>query len=680
MVLRLLSALVLLAATASAQEVQRYVFAIVPGKEPDIHLENQVHTLLECPLNYLGMLVRHHYIESGPPPAGALDDAAAVLTFFESDTPEPDWLWEFLEQTVARRKLKVIHFGDFGPLARSPKRLGKWLARFGLEWQEVFIRGPYGVGVELLDPKLCAYEADPRMRVIHAGPKSVASDNRTWVTTRELDVENGSVCHPVVTGPWGALALDPWTLRKGGEAPDRRWHLDPFAFLKEALDLDRIPAPHPAVLNGRRIWFLQVDGDGFESLSTIRQGAYAARVLKEEVLEKYQLPFTVSVVIRSLTTDYRVKEATKKMLLAREILALENVEPASHGVLHPIEWQPERVRDAGGVPPMWYRSMENYDYSAVAEVRDSIRFINERLTRSPRHCVLMLWTGQANPREEAIQAATDAGCLNLNGGIFRWDRWHDSVGYVSPWSRRAGKALQVYAGAPNENNFDGFFDTMPGSYRHVDETIRRTGSPRILKPANLYIHFYSAEKAARLQPTHELIQRWTVDEPTTPVFASTYVRAVVSAVETARIVRRPTGWSLRGFGECRSVRIDGESRVVDFTRSKGVLGARRVGARLWIHLAASDAEVVLTRDPPRRPHVEEANCILEEAALGGRGVSVTAVAHNPRVVVFRGFPPDRAVQVQLDDVVRPAHSDREGRVAVRLPEPGKTRITVALDD
>ncbi|MHC4451580.1 MAG: polysaccharide deacetylase family protein, partial [Planctomycetota bacterium] len=590
MVLRVLIPLLLLAATGSAQEVKRYVFAIVPGAEPQIHLENQVHTLLECPLNYLGMLVRHHYIESGPPPAEALDGAAAVLTFFESDTKEPDWLWEFLEQTTARRKLKVIHFGDLGPLARSPKRLGRWLARFGLEWQEVFIRGPYGVDVRLRDPKLCAYEADPRLRIIHAGPKSVGSDNRIWVTTRELDVEDGSVCHPVVTGPWGALALDPWTLRKGGDAPDRRWHLDPFAFLREALELDRIPAPHPAVLNGRRIWFLQVDGDGFESLSTIRSGAYAAGVLKEEVLDKYALPFTVSVVIRGLTTDYRVKEATKKMLLAREILALPNVEAASHGVLHPLEWQPERVRDAGGAPAMWYPSMQNYTYSPVAEVRDSIRFINERLTQGPRRCVLMLWTGQANPREEAIQAATDAGCVNLNGGVFRWDRWHDSVGYVSPWSRRAGKALQIYAGAPNENDFDGFFDTMPGSFRHVSETIRRTGSPRILKPANLYIHFYSAEKAARLQPTHELIRRWTVDEPTAPVFASTYVRAVMSAVETARIIRTPTGWRFRDFGDCRSVRIDNEPRGVDFKRSRGVLGVRRVDKQLWIHLSATNAD------------------------------------------------------------------------------------------
>ena len=34
---------------------------------------------------------------------------------------------------------------------------------------------------------------------------------------------------------------------------------------------------------------------------------------------------------------------------------------------------------------------------------------------------------------------------------------------------------QVYAGAANENVFDGFYDTMPGAFRHIDTTIERTG-------------------------------------------------------------------------------------------------------------------------------------------------------------------------------------------------------------
>jgi len=671
-----LLAALLLAPAAPAQEVKRHVLALVPGKEPDPHLENQVHEILECPLNHLGMLVRHHYVESGPPPEGCLDGARAVLTWFDADTKGPAWLWPFLEEEVAPRDLRVIHFGDWGPLAKDPERLARWIARFGLAWQEVYVEGPFGVGVDWRGPALCAYEADPRLSTVHAGPRSTGPANTAWVTTSVAGTDP-SVAHPVVTGPWGAIALDPWTLRKGSDDQDRRWHLDPFAFFRDALGLARVPAPHPAVLNGRRMWFLQVDGDGFESLSSIEAGAYAAKVMKEQVFERYALPYTVSVVIRSLTNDYEIAEPTPAMQLAREILALPNVEPASHGVLHTLEWQDELEDDSPPKTIMWYASMKNYEYSPVNEVRESIRFINERLLTKPRRCVVMLWTGHANPLEPAVQASYDMGCVNLNGGVFRWDRWHDSLGFVSPWSRRVGRALQVYAGAANENDFEGFFDTMPGSFRHIDQTIERTGSPRILKPADVYIHFYSAEKMARLQPTHDLIQRWTTREPTAPVFASTYVHAVIGAVETARIVRTPEGWRFRDFGGCRSVRIEDEPRVVDLARSEGVLGTRRAGNRLWIHLAAPDAEVVLAESAPRRPYVEESNCLLEDAALGERGVAVTARAHNPRIVVFGGFLANAEVFLQIGDNKRRTKADSSGRVRVHLPEPGTTRIVAS---
>ena len=365
------------------------------------------------------------------------------------------------------------------------------------------------------------------------------------------------------------------------------------------------------------------------------------------------------------------------MKLARAIFELKNVEPASHGVLHTLEWQRPLEKDSKPKTIMWYPSMENYTYSQVAEVRDSIRFINERLTTKPNRCFVMLWTGHANPYEDAIQAAYDAGCINLNGGVFRWDKWHDSLGFVSPWSRRAGKALQIYAGAANENDFEGFFDTMPGAFGHIDQTIERTGHPRILKPADIYIHFYSAEKRARFDPVHDLTRRWALQEPTAPVFASTYAYSVKSAVDTARMIRTADGWRFRGFGDCRTVRFDDEARSIDLARSTGVLGARRKGRRYWIHLAEGDADVVLTRTPPRRPHVEEANCILESAELTATSVAVTAVAHNRRLIVFAGLPAQREVTVTIGENASKRKTDEAGRMIVELAEPGRTRVAVA---
>ena len=111
-------------------------------------------------------------------------------------------------------------------------------------------------------------------------------------------------------------------------------------------------------------------------------------------------------------------------------------------------------------------------------------------------------------------------------------------------------------------------------------------------------------------------------------------------------------------------------------RSRGILGTRRVGTKLWIHLAKPDAEIVLADHAPRRPHVEEANCLLEDAVLGEKGVAVTAVAHNPRLVVFAGLPPRADVELRIDGVARKQPTDAQGRVTVRLAKPGRTKLVV----
>jgi hypothetical protein len=668
------------AATADGEPVRRHVIALVEGAEPDPLLMDAVHEVIDLPLNHLGMVVLHHPIRTGPPPAEWLADARAVLLFLPHGGDPPDWLWPWLETEVPKHGLRVLLLNELGQLLRpDAKRFAKWIEPFGLRSTPHYAKGPLEVVTEFRDAGLCSYEADPRPYAVHQGPRSTGEANKVWVTTRSK-TDREEVCHPVVTGPWGGMALDPWGVRLGTLDQDRRWYVDPFVFFREALGIEGVPAPDPSVLNGRRMWFLQVDGDGFESLSSVKPNAFSAQVMLDEVFRKYALPFTVSIIVRSLTEDYEVKEPTPRMLLAREILGLPNVEPASHGVLHTLVWQEELPPGGGksGVGGlMWYASLANYRYTRVNEVKESIRFINERLLEPPRRCALMLWTGNSMPPEEAILAAAEMGARNLNGGVFRWDPWYDSVGFVSPWSRRVGNALQVYAGAANENWFDGFFDTMPGSFAHIAETIARTGSPRILKPANVYVHFYSAETPVRLAALHGLIRRFAVEGETAPVFASTYVEAVEAAVLRARVRRMPDGWILQDFGACRTARIDGETREVDFERSRGLLGARRLGGSLYLHLAGSDAHVVLADRPAPRPHVEQANCRLDGAHLAPTGLTVTATGHNERILVLAGFPPNAPLLLSLDGTPSDARADPQGRAEVRLKGPGTTTVTVA---
>ena len=176
---------------------------------------------------------------------------------------------------------------------------------------------------------------------------------------------------PVVTGPWGGIALEPWTIRMGGGDQGRRWYLDPFAFFREALGLEGVPAPDPSLLNGRRMFLFHVDGDGFESLSTVQPGEFCAKVMLEEVFARYDLPFTVSIVVAGLTPDLEIEEPTPEMLLARRILNRANIEPATHCVLHPLRWDELPGPDAPEQEYTWYRGLKNYEYTFVNEVTES---------------------------------------------------------------------------------------------------------------------------------------------------------------------------------------------------------------------------------------------------------------------------------------------------------------------
>ncbi len=659
--------------TRRAGEEKRVVIALFDRRilpKGALDTDDPIHHMVEMPLNHLGMVVRRRAIQDGPPSAAWVRDARAILTYFEGNLPAPDWLWPWLE--AQRGKTRFVHLSNFGPLQAGDGgtvRVRRWLAGFGLDFDATHVEGPLAVGSRWRSRELCAYEADPRVAAAHRGPRNVSSGNTPWVETW-LKTKPENRCAPVVVGPWGAVALSPWLVRTGDDDGTRRWYLDPFAFFRAALGLEGVPAPEPNVLNGRRMFFLHIDGDGFESRSSMKPGSpYCARVMADEIFDRYDLPWTVSVIVRSVTLDLKIKEPTDRMVLAREIMARKDVEVASHGVLHPLRWQRELKSDSPPRTITWYGGLKNYVYSPRNEVRDSIRFINDRLCPPGKRCRVMLWTGDAVPLKPALDECAEADCLNMNGGIYRWDALENSVGYVAPWSRSLGGAIQIYPGAPNENVYQGFFGTMPGAYAHVDKTIERTGSPRILKPANLYIHFYSVENPARTASIHRLLRRWAIKENTAPVFASTFIEAARDALAGAHYERTPNGWRFRAFGKCRTVRIDNEPRNVDFKKSSGLIGARRMNGALFLHLGEQDAEAVLTKTARSHPHIEQANHKLRNVKIDPNGVTFLSHAHSHRVIVVAGFRPKEKVRLGRKTQV----TDQQGRLTMSL-KPGRSRI------
>ena len=663
--------------------VPREVLALTSTKQDDRSkgIVDHVHEFLELPLNHLGLVVRSRRFRDGEPGDVDPTKVRAILTFFRGTEECPDWLWPWLHRQAKHPALRFVHMGSLQPLGRSTgpgggaARLQTWLARFGLDWVESVVEDPLRVKLQLQER--CCFEARPVFTRAHLGLRSRSAHNDPWLATTLRD-DAGDESHPVVTGPWGGVALDPYIFRIATTDDEFRWFIDPFRFFRDALGMRHVPAPDPCVLFGRRMFLFHVDGDGFESVSTVVHGKVSAQVFRKRIIERFRIPMTISVIVRSVTTDLRVPVPTHHMQMAREILALPWVEAASHTVLHPLNWRRRLTPRSLPRSVVWYPELDNYRHSMLAEVRDSIRFINRNLLEPGKTCRVLLWSGGANPREDAILECARQGAWNLNGGTFRWDADTNSVGFVSPWGRRVGRAYQVYCGAANENDFDGFYTTMPRAFGHIDETLERTGRDRILKPANVYVHFYSAERPARLAALQGLLEKWVHYKPTIPVHASTYASAVHSAHEQCRVEAIPGGWAFSDFGRCRCVRIDGESRAIDWVQSRGLAGARRMAGSLFLQLAGSDAEVVFGNGATRRPHIEQSDHLLAAVALLGDGLSCRSEGYRHRQFVVAGIPPHGELRVSIGRETHEGQADSDGRYRVVIRRASSVDVRVRV--
>lgn len=634
-------------------------------------------SFLQMPLDHLGMRLVEHPVGAGPPED--LDPARvrAVGTWFSTEVALPEWVWPWLSRQDPA--LRVLHFGSLLPLARDDggERLRRHLQRFGLGFDPEIVVDPGRITVECPQPELYPFESKPVYECAHLGPWNLDDGNTVWVATHDAQGP-GRPRAPVVTGRWGGIGLHPWFLRMGGADQDRRWYADPFAFCRRALGLDGVPAPDPCVRNGRRVFVLHVDGDGFESVSTVAPEQTCGRVFRDRIVDRWRIPMTIGFIVASLTDEFAPAEPTAGMRLARSIAERPWVELASHTVLHPLDWRRPLLPRSVPRSVVWYEGLGGYRHDMVAEVRESVAFLDRWIAPAGRRCRMVLWSGEANPPAAAIAAASAAGCLNMNGGLFRWDALHDSVGFVTPWGRRIGGQWQVFAAGPNENLYPGFFTTMPGAFAHVSTTIERTGSPRILKPANVYVHFYSAEHPARLAALEALLERWVEREETVPVLASAYAAAVRDAQSGCTVARTGTGFRFEGFENCRTVRIDGGGGAVDWEHSSGLLGARRLGDSLYLHLARPCAEVAFAAGAAPWLHVEQADCDLDEVVPGPRELRFVARGAGGRHVVVAGAAAGAELCLQVDGGERRARCDADGRAEVRLREGGAAEVRVWL--
>jgi len=665
----------------AAGELPRYVLALyksaeiyndVDGRRPKTATYNEIHTWAQMPLNWLGLMVEYHDIDRGLPDERTMSRYRGVVTWFQTEemaAPLEYLRWLGAQSRAGRRVVILDNLGalrDRGTLRTLDlAAVNQALAPSGLEFRGNWTGNQKVIELRRKDSKMVEFERPlpPGLpyyqQVVSRGPGS-----RAHLVLARRDLPD-SESHMVVTGSWGGFAAAEYVrFQFPGEA-GAQWALDPFAFFREALGVGDWPRPDTTTQCGRRIFYSHIDGDGLRNRSEVRPGASSGQIVLDEILARYGLPTSVSVVVAEV--EPTLLGSPEFHELARAIYRLANVEAGSHSYTHPLDWE-KRTRSfaLSGIP-----------YAVETETAGSIRYIEERLLPPGKRVRLFQWSGSTRVTEDAIAALARLGVPNINGGDTMRDRQWPSYTRVAPLMRQVGQQWQTYTSASNENLYTNLWTGPFYGYRHVVETFENTEKPRRVAPVNVYYHFYSAERVASLASLRH-VHEWVERQPLARLFTSEYL-AIVQGFRTARIARTAEGWRVWGHGALRTVRFDDTRAGVDLARSQGVLGFVHHQGALYVHLAGPEpALIVLGAGPPPRPYLVQASHRVTAWTREAARVMVSLSGVGPKQIELAGWPADHEIAVEIRERAgtrrERARTGRDGHLTVRAGEAADVEV------
>lgn len=585
---------------------------------------SEAHRYLAAPLEYMGYVVEYTDVRQALPERVLAGAYAGVISWIAADSGVAErnltlWLSRQIDEGVP-----VAFLGSFG---MNPSE--EFLGRLGLVAVEGKIVRPLRI---VSHDAMAQMEARPRplsrglFQVRAISPEIVVHESIADAGQKRMDV--------IMTAPWGGVALSPYVLEMGVD-DQVRWRLDIFRFVRKALHLQPMPIFDTTTENGLRLLMSHIDGDGVASRAMMPGSPLAIRVIRDEILKRYPLPVTVSVIAGEFENSALYPERVKEMRkIARSIFSMENVEIASHTYSHPFSWT--QAQSGSG----YSLKLPGYVYSQQSEIERSVRYIDEHLAPKGKKTEVFLWSGDALPDEPALRQVASLGLRNLNGGSTTMTGDHPSITNVSSMARPVGDQLQVYAPVMNEGLYTNNWTSPRYGFQRVIETFELTGRPRRLKPIDIYYHFYSGSELASVRALKEVYD-WSMKQQTMPVRISEFADKV-NAYMHASVARSMDGsWVVSAPDAIRTLRIPEPLGWPDMGASSGVAGVLDLPQGRYLHLAPAGKRsgrhtLRFERQPPAQPFLVSANGRLMQWQPDGNKAGIRLAGHVPlRFVVSR---------------------------------------------
>ena len=631
-----------------------------PLESGDFHTST-AQRFLGMPLNHLGYAYDLVDPRSDPLPSGTLAGRyAGVVSWLSPGTAAEDAkVSAFLErQMVDGVRIAIFNEFPFALDANAMRRLGLAAAPAPTSARLTIAGRDPMIGLER-EP--LPNRRDLSLLRLEAGGRSLV---------RLTDAGGNRYDAAAITG-WGGYVLAPFSYVSLGRLEQNRWVVNPLEFLKAALAREDLPVPDVTTESGRRLLIVHVDGDGWASRAEMPGAPYASEVMARELLERFKVPTTVSVIQGETAADglYPAQSAALEAI-ARRIFQLPNVEAASHSYSHPFDWSLVAAPDKPG-ETSYHLAIPGYKFDLKREIEGSIAYIDKNLAPRDKPAGLFLWTGNCVPPEATLAATYAAGLLNMNGGDTLITRSNPTWTEIAAQGIRKGAWYQVFAPMQNENVYTNNWTGPFYGFERVIETIEMTDTPHRFKPIDIYYHTYAASKVASLNALKKVYQ-YALAQEVAPAYASDYVRKVLD-FERMVIARDLASADLlvRGDGALRTLRTGANASLPDLRASSGVAGVAPGPAARYITLGGPQARLAMAagNGAAPLPSLLDANGQIAEIVRDEREFGFTLTSQV--APLFRLSLPGRC-SVSING--KPA------RAGASEPQPGSPGLTLTRYD
>lgn len=449
---------------------------------------------------------------------------------------------------------------------------------------------------------------------------------------------------------WGSAWMEPAALSAGPQ-------VDLFAFASTWLGTrGLIPAPDTTTREGRQTFYALVSGRGFTQPSALQGLKLCSEIMREQVLSKYFLPFTVAVSeaeLRGTSSGASATNAQRHELIARAIYDLPHVAAASNP-FSPSETAVSTPEESAPTPagPEMQR-----------QVAGSMSYIHQRLLPSGKSVSLMVWP-QA-PTAESLAFCQQIGVPSLSPAPRRL-----AQPFILPEAESASAQGMVLAGASEvfaTSQFRAGEESDPAAQLTRLQASAKPGTRRI-SPVGVHFDFQTVQDEAGIAATTRLLD-WCATEPLHAITAADHAASVRDAMRTRILQLTPKHWIVLNDGRARTLRLPASAGVPDLVRSRGIHGYKVQDGQLYLHTAGLPrTEIVLQETTAQTPHLHlvESSGRVQFIDLAARRAAFQVRDWRPVEIVLGGFEPFGECVYQENARTYAMMADADGRVRLEL--------------